>query len=266
MPDHNLPRIAVLVSVGRNPVSGTPRCSRNDALALDIGRALGGGVTVLHAGDPAVDVQAAGTPESEALADYLAFGAPELELLPVPEGHDIIPALAARLSGFDLILCGSRAEAGEFSGMLPYLLAARLAMPVVAGALEVSIAEGYAEILQFLPKGKRRRVRVRLPAVIAVHPMAPRRPRYAYASRVAGRVLPRPASAAATPHSTAWRTETATRKPRTFKAPETKHGHARMLAAIAAPSKGGAIISDGTAAEKAQAILAYLRDHRLIDF
>jgi electron transfer flavoprotein beta subunit len=255
MPDHSLPRIAVLVSVGRNPVSGTPRGSRNDALALDIARSLGASPTVLHAGDPA----------EEALADYLAFGAATVAVLPVPEG-DIVPALAERLGNFDLILCGSRAEAGCSSGMLPYLLAARLPMPVVAGALEVSSADGFAEILQFLPKGKRRRVRVRLPAVIAVHPMAPRQLRYAYARRAAGNILPQPVSAATTAHSTAWRVEPATRKPQKFKAAETKHGHDRMLAAIATTSKGGAIISDGTAAEKAQAILAYLRDHRLIDF
>lgn len=250
------PRIAVLVSVGRNQVSAAPRCSRNDVLALDLGRTISDDLTVLHAGDPAED----------ALNDYLAFGAAAVEVLPVPADHDIVPALAARLGGFDLVLCGSRAESGEFSGMLPYLLADRLMMPVVSGALEVSVADGHAEILQFLPRGKRRRVRVRLPAVIAVHPMAPRVPRYAYARRVAGKIVPQPVSAAMATPSTAWRTEPATRKPQKFKAPETKHGHARMLSAIATTSKGGAIISDGTPAEKAHAILAYLREHRLIDF
>lgn len=64
-----LARIAVLVSAGRHPVSGAPRYSRNDAAALDIGRALaaahGAQLEVLHAGDP-------GNP---ALEDYLALGA-----------------------------------------------------------------------------------------------------------------------------------------------------------------------------------------------
>ncbi|MGN4076708.1 electron transfer flavoprotein subunit beta/FixA family protein, partial [Burkholderia gladioli] len=33
-----LAKLAVLVSVGRHPVSGTPRYSRNDAAALELGR------------------------------------------------------------------------------------------------------------------------------------------------------------------------------------------------------------------------------------
>jgi electron transfer flavoprotein beta subunit len=39
-----------------------------------------------------------------------------------------------------------------------------------------------------------------------------------------------------------------------------------MLAAIATESKGGAVVEQGTPAEKAEAILAYLREHRLIDW
>ena len=67
-PQRRIERIAVLVSVGRHPVSGAPRYSRNDALALDLGRTLAGRhharLDVLHAGDPA----------DPALAEYLALG------------------------------------------------------------------------------------------------------------------------------------------------------------------------------------------------
>jgi electron transfer flavoprotein beta subunit len=258
------PRIAVLVSIGRNPVSGTPRCSRNDVLALDISCAIGADVTVLHAGDPAL-----GGPAADALKDYLAYGAASVEVLPVPNGQDIVAALAERLGGFDLVLCGSRAEAGEFSGMLPYLLAGQLTIPVVSGAVDIAVTKGFAEILQLLPKGKRRLVRVRLPTIIAVHPMAPRRPRYAYARRVAGHIKSQPEplqSVTTTMPLAPWHAEPAMRRPQKLRAAETKHGHARMLSAIAATSKGGTIITTGTAAEKARAILAYLRNHRLIDF
>ena len=55
-------RASLLVSVGRNPISGAPRACRNDVAALEIARGLPGDLTVLHAGD-------AGNP---GLADYLA--------------------------------------------------------------------------------------------------------------------------------------------------------------------------------------------------
>ena len=61
------PRIAVLVSLGRHPVSGAVRWSRNDGAALALARRLGGAsVAVLHAGDP----------DEPALRGYLALGAP----------------------------------------------------------------------------------------------------------------------------------------------------------------------------------------------
>jgi len=248
-------RIAVLVSIGRNPVSGAARPDRNDLLALELARKAGGEVTIFHAGDP----------NEPALADYLAYSAAPLEILPLPGGQNIVPALAARLQGFHLILTGSRTEGGEASGMLPYALAKRLGLPIVAQALDLAVAEGQAEITQFLPKGQRRRVTVRLPAIIAVHPMAPLTPRYSHLRRVSGQsvTLPAPASTEAT--STAWRTEPA-RKPVVLKAAEKKSGRARMAAAIASESKGGTLVTEGTPAEKAQAILAYLRSHRLIEF
>ena len=250
------PRIAVLASIGRNPVSGVARPNRDDLLALEIGRRSGGDVAVYHAGNPADPV----------LGDYLAYGADSIDVVPVSVGQDPVMALAERLVGFDLILAGSRSEGGEGSGVLPYLLAKRLGRPIVAQALAVTIGDGSAEITQFLPKGRRRCVRVKLPALVVVHPMAPVVPRYAHARKRAGTINSLPAARTIDPVSTAWRNEPAVKKPVKFKAAETKAGHSRMLSAIATESKGGTIVRNGTAAEKAQAILAYLREHRLIDF
>jgi electron transfer flavoprotein beta subunit len=39
-----------------------------------------------------------------------------------------------------------------------------------------------------------------------------------------------------------------------------------MLSAIVAEAKGGAVIATGSPADKAQAILAYLRTNKLIDW
>ncbi|MET5021288.1 electron transfer flavoprotein subunit beta/FixA family protein, partial [Burkholderia pseudomallei] len=67
--NRKLASIAVLVSVGRQPVAGVPRYSRTDAAALEIGRALAAEhrarLEVIHAG----------VARKPALADYLAVGA-----------------------------------------------------------------------------------------------------------------------------------------------------------------------------------------------
>lgn len=249
-------RIGVLAAIGRNPVSGAPRPNPDDVVALELARGLGPDVTLLHAGDST----------EAAIGDYLAYGATRVDAVPSPAGTDVASTLAERLAGFDLILTGSRSEGGEGSGLVPYLVAERLGLPIVGQALEVTVADGHAEVTQFLPKGQRRKVRVQLPAVIAIHPMAPVTPRYAYARRAAGRVVPQPAPQAVELGAVVWRVAPATKKPVKFKAAETKAGHARMLSAIVTEARGGAVINTGTPADKAQAILAYLREHRLIDW
>ena len=252
LPMLDFPRILVMASLGRNPVSGAARPNRDDLLALELARGLGG-VSVLHAGDA----------EQGALGDYLAYGAAAVDV--VTGANDVTSALAARAGGYDLILTGTRAEGGEGSGLVPYLVAERLGWPIVTQALDVQISDGHAEVTQALPKGQRRQVRVRLPAVIAVDPRAPVTPRYAHARRMAGQVM-RHDAVTAEPLDSPWRVEPATKRPVKFKARESKAGHARMLSAIVAEAKGGAVINTGSAADKAQAILAYLRTHKLIDW
>ena len=117
-------KIAVLVSVGRHPVSGTARYSRNDAaaltIALSLAKAHSATLDVLHAGDPS----------NPALQDYLALGARTVEVLEVPATSDreadAAAPLAARLRGYDLVLTGTRAEGAFDSGMLPYRVATAL--------------------------------------------------------------------------------------------------------------------------------------------
>jgi electron transfer flavoprotein beta subunit len=241
--------VALLASVGRNPVSGQPRASRNDVVALELARGLADiSLTVFHAGPG----------DRVALTDYLAYGAPGIVQL---EG-EVLPSLVAHLAGVDLILCGSRAETGEESGMLPYLVAERLGRPLVPQAIGVSLAEGQAEIEQFLPKGARRRVAVPLPAVVVVHPLAPVAPRYAHARKSLGRITKTTGvgTAAVTPD---WPLETASALIVPLKAVRREAGHTRMLSAIASASKGGTILNEGDAADKARAILSYLRRHGL---
>ncbi|WP_210321379.1 FAD-binding protein [Devosia beringensis] len=252
-PDLANPRVLVLASLGRNPVNGAARPNRDDLLALEMARGLGE-TTMLHAGNP----------DEAAIGDYLAYGATTIDVVPAVPGQDIAEALVAQAAGHDLILTGSRAEGGEGSGLVPYLVAERLGWPVVTQAIAVTVSDGHADITQALPKGQRRHVRVRLPAVIAVDPRAPVTPFYAFARRTAGQVVQHEPTA--TPAlDTAWRLEPA-KRPVKFKAKDQKTGHARMLSAIVAETRGGAVIATGSPADKAQAILAYLRTHNLIDW
>ena len=252
--------IAVLVSCARHPLSGTPCANRNDAIALELARSLAGSpLRVLHAGDP----------EAGALAEYLAFGARLIEVLPAPAGAELLPLLIQALQEQELVLTGSRALYGTGSGMLPYMLAQGLHRPMVGDVLEVALEPGRARVQQFLPKGRRRSIEVSLPAVLAIHPLAPYRPRYAYARRLSGQITGGGVSAVAAvadADAAAWVDESQTRMAVRLQAPDNRPGHARMLAAIGSPARGGTIMAEGSSLQKAETLLAYLRQHELIDF
>jgi electron transfer flavoprotein beta subunit len=251
-------KIAVLVSIGRHPVSGTARYSRNDAaaltMALSIAKERRASLDVLHAGDPS----------NSALQEYLALGASRVEVLDV-EG-DAIAALATRLQGYDLVLTGTRAEGAFDSGMLPYRLADALGIALVGSAVDVSVKEAGVEVRQFMPKGLRRRVQAALPALVAVHPMANAAPRYAYARLREGTVAPVVTRAPADAENLQWTVKPATAKPVRLAAAEKRSGHARMLSATTTESRGGSVVIEGSSVEKAQVILAYLREHQLVDY
>jgi len=255
-----LTRIAVLVSVGRHPVSGVARYSRNDAAALEIGRTLsrqhGARLDTLHAGDPA----------NPALEEYLALGAEHVEVLACGEHEDAAAALAARLQDYDLVLTGTCAEGAFDSGMLPYELADALGYPLVGAAVDVAVDEAHVTVRQFLPKGVRRRVEAALPAVVAVHPLAGVTPRYAYARQRAGSIDTSHVAPPLSADAAEWSIAAAQRKPVRLAAQEKRSGHARMLSATTTESRGGSVVIEGTSVEKAQVILGYLREHQLIDY
>ncbi|MEX3960083.1 electron transfer flavoprotein subunit beta/FixA family protein [Trinickia sp. EG282A] len=255
-----LGRIAVLVSVGKHRVSAASCYSRNDALALEIGRRLA------RAHDAALDVLHAGDAADPALQDYLALGAERIEVLECREGDDASEALARRLRGTSLVLTGTRAEGAYDSGMLPYRLAAELGYALIDSALEIAIEGERATVTQFMPKGVRRRVQAALPAVVAVHPQASAQPRYAYARIPDGAIVPEAKPVRRDIEAAEWRVAPAQRKPMKLVAAEKRSGHARMLMATTTESRGGNVVIEGTSVEKAQVILDYLREHRLVDY
>lgn len=249
--------IAALVSAGLNPVSGAPRACRGDAVAMALAKSLGS-VRVLHAGRA----------DEPALYDYLALGADKIEVVGADGGP--IAAIAAAVSGTDLVLTGTRAETGAGSGLLPYALAKRLGWPIVSDVLDIEIRGREAFVLQFLPRGKRRRLAVTLPAVITVHARAEVSLAYAFARRRTGRITPMAATEmtwdSAPRQEPAWTPAGAQRQPQRLKAGEKKPARERLAAAIAAEQKKGVTVTDGTAAEKAGRVIAYLREHKLVDF
>ncbi|HET7211400.1 MAG TPA: hypothetical protein VFI85_06625 [Methyloceanibacter sp.] len=252
---------AVLVSAGRHPVTGAPRACRGDAAALALGqRLVGDALRIIHAG--AID--------EPALKDYLALGAGMIEVVAAPNGQDIVSVMSGLLEDVDLVLTGSRAESGVGSGLLPYALAKALGRPVVANVLDVEIEGVEALVRQFLPKGRRRGVAVSLPAILAVHPLTKVGLGYAYARRLSGRIV------AVSPaidgklgsggRESPWTVEQTSRRPMRLKAEEKRSAHERMRAAVVSEAKGGVVAFEGTSVDKAQVVLNYLRNHRLIDF
>jgi electron transfer flavoprotein beta subunit len=256
--------ITTLVSAGRHPVSGEPRHCHNDSLAMTLGLNIVKSTSAKH------HVLHAGNPDNKALTEYLALGAGQVDVIPISDNTDVIDCLAAQLNHVDLILTGSRAESGEDSGLLPYLLAEKLGIPLVVNALAIKSNTNTIEVLQFLPKGKRRHVTVKLPAIIAVHPLAPANLNFSYARQISGEIkslpAPHPPTHSENDHQAQWQTQAAIRKPIKLKAPESKSGHERMMSAISSESKGGAVVNNGNSVEKAQVILGYLREHHLINF
>jgi electron transfer flavoprotein beta subunit len=250
--------VAVLLSAGRHPVSGAPRACRGDAVALALGRRFAG-----------EDLQAihAGAADEPALKDYLALGAGRIEVLTIGPGRDLLAPLATRLKNVGLIITGSRTEQGAGSGLLPYALARELGRPIVSNVLEAQLDSGEVRIRQFLPKGKRRKIAAPLPVILAIHPLAPVELRYAYARRVAGQIAAVPAVSSPEPaESTPWSVEQVKRRPTRLKAEDKKAAHARLLSAIVSESKGGVVAIEGSCVDKAQIMLTYLRENRLVDF
>jgi len=165
--------VAVLLSIGRHPVSGRARRAATDAQALEMALALRPKrLTAIHAG-PAAD--------ADALRAYLGMGLERLTLLVLPENADPAEPLIAHLRrlGPSLVLTGRQAEDGEGSGMLPYLIARGLDAAIVSDVVRIGPSDGQssmadtADLVQALPRGQRRALTVAGRFVATVHPSAP---------------------------------------------------------------------------------------------
>jgi electron transfer flavoprotein beta subunit len=243
--------VAILLSIGRHPASGRSRRADLDSRALELALRLGPEIRLhaIHAGDPA----------EPALADYLGMGLETLTVLRQPPGADVLPALADHLAGLKpaLVLAGLAAEAGEGSGMLPYLLAQRLGAALLPAMAEASLAGAGIAGLQALPRGRRRRLAAGLPAVLTVDRAAAPGRQSAFARARAGRIVTIEVPAA--PRAAGDLREVPARlKPRRLKIATGGSAAERLRAATEMQAGRGQLLVQPTPEAAAEAILDYL--------
>lgn len=246
-------KVISLVSVGAHPLSGRSRRAEQDARAVELGLQLAGeGLQVLHAGDPRED----------ALRAYLGMGLAHLDVLEQPAGTDVLGVLGDYLrdAGAQLVLTGSQAETGEGSGMLPYLLAERLGWPLVVGLAEVeSIDNDTAQVLQALPRGQRRRLKVRLPFLASVDNAAPKPRQTAFGPARRGVLAAREVAIVEDELFANAELLPAKPRPKRLKVIKAKSGADRMKAATAKASGGGGqVLKDVSPQAGAEAIIKLL--------
>ncbi len=257
--DKDAVQIISLVSIGAHPTSGRARRAEQDARAVELGLQLAGdNLQVLHAGNA----------EEPALRAYLGMGLNELHVLEQPEGADALIALTDYLrdSAAQVVLAGSQAETGEGSGMLPFLLAERLGWPLVTGLAEVeSLNNGTALVLQALPRGQRRRLKVRLPFLATVDNAAPKPRQSAFGPAQRGTLDTEMVQVVADELLTAQALQPARPRPKRLKVIKAKSGADRMKAATAKASGGGGQVLKGLRPEEgAAAILKLLIDEGVV--
>jgi len=246
--------ITVLVAKRTHPASGRLTRSRADATAAALALGLSVPVRLLTAG---------AMPDTVA-RDYLALGAPLLEILEAEA--DVLATLLPALRDVPWVLTGTRSEAEHGTGLLPYALAAALGRPVVTDVLAVQ-PDGNAWIVtQALPKGARRGLRISPPAVLAVSAAAPQTLRHSLGDAMAGQIVRTPVQTSGPATAPAGQRVPNSKRRKLLEAKTVQSGHARMLGAIESPSTGGTVLQAGNPHTKAQAVLDYLRAHSLVHF
>lgn len=257
-------KISVLVSIGEHPLSARARRAEQDARALELGLKLAPeSLQILYAGT---------TSDSAAIAvlkEYMGMGINQVQVLDVPPNTDVtLPLLQKlQLDCPDVVLTGIRAENGESSGMLPYLLSERLNMavvPAITDILSMDKKAGFAEVLQALPRGQRRKVKVSLPFIASVD-MAAAAPRQsAYGSAMRGHLKIEPIAHTMTDlEQNKWQVSPAQARPKRLKIVKAKTAADRFKAATAKVQGGsGKVIYDNK--ESAEAILKLLKDEKVL--
>ena len=290
--------VVSLVSLGQHPVSGRLRRAEQDARALELCLALerqsAPGAVSLSAWHASGSEIALGSEQDQALRGYLGMGLESLTLVtPDVPGADPLkaadslmadnsslkaadqpvidawPLLVTRLkqAAPQLVVCGGQGETGEGSGLLPHLLAESLGWPLVEGIVAIESCDGaHLTALQALPRGQRRRLRVKLPALVSVDSAAPAARQSAFAqgrrgelSSLASGELVHDAQAEA------FGVAPARKRPKRLKRIKATSARDRFKAAAAKAEGGGGKRLEGVSAEEGAAeILKLLREEGVL--
>ncbi|WP_368448121.1 electron transfer flavoprotein subunit beta [Cobetia amphilecti] len=284
--------VVSLVSLGQHPVSGRLRRAEQDARALELCLALErqsapGAVSLSawHASDSEI---APGSEQDQALRGYLGMGLESLTLVtpdslqaePLKAADsqaaaidqpviDVWPLLVARLkqAAPQLVVCGGQGETGEGSGLLPHLLAESLGWPLVEGIVAIESCDGaHLTALQALPRGQRRRLRVKLPALVSVDSAAPAARQSAFAQARRGELASLASGELA--HDAlaeAFGVTPARKRPKRLKRIKATSARDRFKAAAAKAEGGGGKRMEGVSAEESAAeILKLLREEGVL--
>ena len=239
--------IVVLASVGCHPSSKRLRLALEDARALTLANGIGdASIEVLHAGPR----EAAET----ALRDALGMGAARLTVLEMDEGADPMPALIAALRqrAPDMIVAGRRTERGEGSGMVPFLIAEALGMPLVTAVTNLALNEGRALLDQAAAGGRRRRIGASMPLVVTVDEKAPAPRLAAFGPARRGKLALEPVISMPDERRQ-WNARPARPRPKRLSAPNA-----------AAPAAGKQVLHGLDAEAAARAILTYLQQEDIV--
>lgn len=250
-PSANKIKAVTLLSLGRHPLSARARRAEQDAQALELASTLGQ-ASGLYAG-----------PENnkDALRPYLGMGIGPISLMNIGENDDPVATLSAHFkqTAFDVVLTGARAERGESSGMLPYLLAESLQIPVVNQVCAVEVKGNKLAVTQALPRGARRAVEVSTPCILIVDSAAPPARQTAYGPAARGDIQVLSGYSEEDKVAQNFEFELARKKPKRMKKVKAKTAADRFKAATASQAKGGQVITPKTPEEGAQAILDLIR-------
>lgn len=276
------PRVMTLVSLGCHPISGRGRLAEQDGRAVELGMKLAGeDLALLHAEStsdsafpPLSDID-----KEAQLRRFLGMGLPDIAVVKPDVKQDVVASLMSAIIDRQpqILLTGVRAESGEGSGMVPYLLAEMLAWPMVSNITDIiEVTGNEAQVLQALPRGQRRLINVKLPFIASVN-MAANKPRQsAFGPAKRGRVsFSNEAEADALITSELftipdngeldWQVTPAKPRSKRMKVIKAKTAADRLKAAtVKTSSAGGKVMVDETLTEKAQAIIDLLQSEGVL--